>query len=89
VKIVTTNLAMRFYKNDGWGEADLLPAVVKHTHPEGPFKYFSEDALPYWIPNVGTRLDLGVLLEKASQVQRMYDENPCLSDREFLEKYNW
>lgn len=89
MKIITTNLAMRFYKNDGWNEDTLLQCVQSFSHPEGPFKYFKEDAIPYWIPNVGTKLDLDMLLEKASTIQRTFNDFPEESDKQHLQRFNW
>lgn len=90
MRVVATNLAMRFYKNDGWTSHQLY-SIVKYIGPEcleDPYRYF-DDTEPYWIPNVGTRLDIDSLMLLVTEVVRVFNDHPELTDRQILESKNW
>jgi hypothetical protein len=83
----TTSLAMRFYKEDGWNEDILLSLVDENGHCAG-FKYF-DDEHPYWIPEVGTNMDIERLMQFVTKVHRGFNDVPSQTDKEHLESKNW
>jgi len=84
VRIVCSNLAMRFYRVDGWTE-ELINQFIEN----GSVKMnFPEDASPYWIPEIGTRFNLNALLQFCPKVVRTFDDNPSLDDFSFLMQFN-
>jgi len=83
----TSNLAMRFYKKDGWTDDVLVSLIDRDSHSAG-FKYF-DDADPYWIPEVGTKLNIDSLMKLVTEVKRGFNDYPLQSDREHLESKNW
>ena len=88
MRVVTTNLAMRFYKSDGWTR-EILSGLVKEGSIDPRFKFFADDRLPYWIPEVGTQLDIDRLLKITTSVQRTFNGYPNQTDKEHLESKNW
>lgn len=92
MRVLTSNLAIRFYESDGWTE-EVLNTCVKTSNHLRPFRYFpdniGESNIAYWVPEVGTRLDFDLLMPKITKVVRMYNDNPHLADRQHLERFNW
>jgi hypothetical protein len=87
MRVDVTNLAMRFYKRQGWKEETLRGLVVKFLHHE-PFKYF-DDVDAYWVPDVGTRLDMDKLMTLVTEVHQAFPDHPSWTDRQVLESKNW
>ena len=82
--IRSSNLCLRFYLSDLWSEALLNSLCAKGgVHCAHPF-----DADPYYTLKPQSRFDCEKLLEHASYVDRMFDDDPTLTDLEFLKKMN-
>ncbi len=85
MKVICSNLAMRFYVKDGWTQDILRPLLIKGDisikHPD--------DFLPYFTLDVGSSIDIEKLLTIASEIVRTFDDHPAMSDREFLRQFNW
>lgn len=85
MKIVCTNLALRFYTSEGWTKEILQSCLIN-----GEIKMpFIEDASPYYISEVGSVFDIDLLMKHCTEVHRVFNDYPHLSDKEFLTKYNW
>lgn len=87
MKVVTTNLTIRFYKADGW-TFDILVSLLDRLNQE-PFIYFIDQSNEYWIPTVGTKLNIDKLMKKVTRVQRTFDDYPNQTDREHLMSKLW
>lgn len=97
--VVTTNLTMRFYRKDGWTEELLRELVVRQQFEGEPFRFFDDQIdghdMAYWIPEVGTFLDVDRLLadegfkDFSIKVNRTFDDHPEETDLEHLRKKNW
>lgn len=87
MRVVTSNLAIRFYKSDGWTEEALNRYVKFSAHKEA-FKFFDDGALSYWLTKVGTKLDIPLLMGVVTEVSRGFDDYPEQTDQEHLEDHN-
>lgn len=89
MRVVTTNLAIRFYKSDGWSEPDLMN-IVQFSNLDHPFRFFDDGFSAYWVPRPGVKLDIDKLLkEYKPSVSRTFDDYPNQTDKEHLETKNW
>lgn len=91
----SSNLALRFYRASGWSREILVQYLLKGD--------FVDTAIPrshgghgdsmeesYLILSVGSRLDMARLYtEQVDKVIRAFDDNPSLTDVEFMEQFNW
>lgn len=89
MRMATSNLAMRFYKSDGWTREILEKLVIRTGRGGEAFHYWDDPNFEYWIPNVGTNLNLDELLKIVTRVDRAFNDYPNESDREFLKRFNW
>lgn len=89
MKVVTTNLAIRFYKRDGWTEPDLL-SLVEDSVLDQSFKFFDDGDMAYWVPYAGVKMDIEKMLKQHNPVViRTFNDFPNQSDLEHLESKNW
>lgn len=89
MKVVTTNLAIRFYTQYGWTKEILDSLVEKKSKEDGFYNMETGEFGEYWIPVPGTKLDMDKLMEKVTSIDKTFNDYPHLSDKEFLERYNW
>lgn len=105
MRVVTSSLAIRFYRRDGWSLNLLLPLVrnTSTSHdPNGgtePFQFFDDLIvsrtgqhgmdLSYWVQVPGTTLDIPKLMKLVVIVERTFDDHPGESDEEHLQRFNW
>lgn len=87
MRVVTSSLAIRFYKSDGW-TPELLAPLSKRDFKDA-FRYKDDPGSEYWIPAPFCSIDLDKLMAIGIEVTRTFNDNPKLNDREFLENYNW
>lgn len=66
-----------------------MKSLVQATSFSKGIKFFDDGPGAYWIPEVGTKLDIERLMQHVSSVQRTFNDHPHLGDREHLERYNW
>jgi len=90
VRVSSSNLALRFYLKDGWDKEVLDSLVisgkfVKCSHWEEDLKL----GLAYYLPEVGTKLDIDKLMNLITKVDRRFDDYPHETDREFIERMLW
>ena len=87
-RVSSSNLALRFYKADGWTLDDLEPYLLSGKiedtaiyHGDSPeWAYFRLDGV----------LDMNKFYkEKVSEVHRAFDDYPNMTDLEFLKSKNW
>lgn len=86
MKVFTSHLAIRFYVSDGWSQEilDNLTLSGKCIMP------FPSDERPYFIPDVGTILDIDRLMKKVTTVVRYKPGvDAHLTDKEYLSQFNW
>jgi hypothetical protein len=88
-KIVrSSNLALRFYQNDGWTKEVLEKYLIKGSFLDSKERF--GDTNPYFVLNVGSQLDMKRLYEEqVSSVQRAFDDYPHQTDLGFMERFNW
>lgn len=90
--IICSNLAMRFYKKH-WTkeevESCMKPRGKEYLKPGEILDAFPNDADPYYIPAVGTNMDIKKLLSLADGVVRTFNDFPHETDEQFLEHFNW
>ena len=88
-KIVSSHLALRFYRSNGWTE-DL----VKSCMDRGPLK-FNDDQVggqdwAYWVLECGSRFNVDRLLEVAGPVFDFHDKELRGEEaREYVSRMNW
>lgn len=87
----TSNLALRFYKSDGWTreclEQYLVSGEIKDTQG---LPHLDSVETAYFILSPYSRLDILRLYEdQVSRVVRTFNDNPELSDVQLMETKNW
>jgi hypothetical protein len=91
VKISSSNLALRFYKKDGWTQEFLdslttKGSILPHTH-------FDKDEASgwggYYIPKPGTQMNIPELMKHVTEVYRAFDDYPHMTDEQFIEHMLW
>lgn len=84
---------MRFYDRDGWTEEMLRPLISSFvTDPPLAHKdagLTTPYSWAYWVPEVGTVLDIKKLMKIVTKVDRTFNDHPHQTDEEFLQNYNW
>lgn len=84
----SSNLALRFYMNDGWTREELEDCLeTGRIIVNGDFG--SELDIPYYMLDVGSRFDLEKLMPLVGKVERAFDDYPWQTDREFIESHMW
>lgn len=88
--VVTSNLAIRFYVRHGWSK-ELIEPLIKSSMvvPALQLKDPNEKFWSYWVPEVGTVLDIKKLMKVVTTVDRTFDDHPNETDEQFLQHYNW
>ena len=85
-KVLSSHLALRFYTHYGWTE-EKIGSFLR----VGKLKFWSDDDLPYYVGEVGTRYDVEELLRQATG--GVYDwENVLLEGNEarnYVLGMNW
>lgn len=82
----SSNLALRFYKYDGWTRECLEKYLLSGEIRDTEFSHHKDSPeTAYFSTNLNTRLDLGSLYEnEVSEVIRAYDDYPYQTDLEFM-----
>ena len=85
--IRSSNLALRFYRKDGWTREELEECLEKGII------IFRQDIImgndmSYWMLDIRSKFNIDKLMSKMSKLDRMFDDRPEESDREYLEKMN-
>lgn len=87
----SSNLALRFYRSEGWTLEILNKYLTKGkfadthlSHHKDPLEH------SYFILEVRSTLDIAKLYEEqVSRVVRAFDDYPYDTDVEFMERFNW
>ena len=88
--VSTSNLAIRFYVRDEWTEESLRPLISSSvTDPPFILKDPDEPRLSYWLPEVGTIMDIKKLMKVVTKVERGFNDYPHETDEEHLINHNW
>ncbi len=88
--VSSSNLALRFYKCHGWTREDLEPYLLKGVIQDTEEVNLDKPEHAYYRLRVHSQLDMDRFYqEKVSSVYRAYDDDPNMTDLEFLKKYNW
>jgi len=88
--IESSNLALRFYRKDGWTKEELESCLE-----QGGLTFRNDILngydLSYWTldHNHNSRFNIDKLMELKGELIRRFDDYPTDSDREFIEKMNW
>ena len=81
----TSNLALRFYEQDGWTEEELNSLCVK-----GSFHCpFPSDEYKYWLLEVGSQYDVNKMMQAISHIKCTFPEQEKLTKFELLNEMNW
>jgi len=83
--ICSSNLALRFYLQDGWTKEFLDSLTIKGECIYREMKFGDED-LSYYMPIPNTKLDIDKLILYVSEVNRAFDDYPNESDIEFIKR---
>jgi len=88
--VSSSNLALRFYKTDGWTREDILPYLMWGSLEDTEEVHGDKPEIAYYRLAVGARLDMDSFYkDRVSEVHRMYDHHPNETDLEFLKRMNW
>lgn len=79
MKIRSSHLALRFYIHDGWSRKILEPLVIK-----GKIIHQESFGADYYIPEIGTELDMENLFKLVTSVQT-YDNKFLVGEE--MKKY--
>lgn len=90
-KIVrSSNLALRFYKHDGWTRECLEQYLVAGKIMDTALMFQDRPEEAYFLLDVGSRFDMQRLYEnEVSDVVRRFDDDPSETDFHFMERFNW
>jgi hypothetical protein len=89
-RVSSSNLALRFYKTDGWTRDDFEPYIICGYIEDTAEIHGDAYDLAYYRLSVHSRLDMVRFYEeKVSKVHRMFDDYPTMTDLQFLENKNW
>ena len=90
-RVSSSNLALRFYKADGWARETLEKYLIKGELYDTQFTHHQD--LPvnaYFILKPGSALDMAKLYdEQVSEVHRTFNDYPQDTDLQFMERFNW
>ena len=77
MRVSSSNLALRFYLKDGWDKKTLDSLVVcgKIIKCSGWEKDLKQ-GLAYYLPEIGTKLDIDRLMSLVTKVHRAFDDYP-------------
>ena len=86
----TSNLALRFYKNNGWTKEELEQYIISGSIDDTELLHGDKNEWAYLRPSAGTKMDLKRLFEeKVSAINRFHTDKNNLNDLEYLESFNW
>lgn len=86
----SSNLALRFYKGDGWTFEDLEPYLIAGHIEDTQHMHMDDPSWAYYRLGVHSQLNMKRLYhEQVSEVFRRFDDNPSMTDLEFMESFNW
>ena len=89
-RVQSSNLALRFYKSEGWTKEDLLPYLMKGLIEDTETTHGDKPHYSYYRLDVFSTLDMDRFYkEKVSEVHRAFDDYPNMTDLEFLKSMNW
>jgi len=89
-RVCSSNLALRFYKKDNWTIEDFEPYIIRGCMEDTAEVHGDSDFFAYYRLSVDSKMDMKSFYEeKVSEVHRMYDDYPNMTDLEFLESKNW
>jgi len=89
-RVSSSNLALRFYKSDGWTREDIEPYLLNGVLEDTSEVHGDSPEWAYYRLEVYSKLNMKKFYkEKVSEVYRMYDDYPNMTDLEFLESKNW
>jgi len=89
-RVSSSNLALRFYKRDGWTREDLELYLIRGSIEDTSEYHGDSDYFAYYILSIASSLDMKAFYqEKVGEVHRAYDDYPHMTDLEFLESKNW
>lgn len=84
----SSNLALRFYAKDGWTQPILDVLTIRgkvRPHPG-----FEEDEKSgwggYYLPDLGTEMNIPLLMQLVTKVHRRFDDYPEESDESFIRR---
>jgi hypothetical protein len=88
--VSSSNLALRFYKIDGWEPEDIEPYLLKGNLEDTEHMHGDKPEWAYYRLAVYSRLDMDRFYEeKVSAVHRAFNDYPNMTDLEFLKSKNW
>jgi hypothetical protein len=91
MKVQSSNLALRFYKRDGWNQ-EILDGLVTEGSINKHHSFERDEASGwggYWLPEPGTKMDMDKLMGLVTSVHRAFDDRPEEDDRSFCERMLW
>jgi hypothetical protein len=90
-RVSSSNLALRFYKFDGWTRECLEKYLTKGELIDTEFSHHADTPdNAYFILKPYSKLDMKRLYdEQVSEVLRAFNDNPEWSDLQFMESKNW
>lgn len=89
-RVSSSNLALRFYKSDGWTREDIEPYLIRGRLEDTEEMHGDREDFAYYRLEPYSRIDMKKFYaEKVSNVFRAFDDYPNMSDLDFLESKNW
>ena len=89
-RVSSSNLALRFYKSDGWTRECLEKYLIKGSLKDTAETHQYEDHNSYYILDVYAKLNMKNLYEnEVGEVCRAFNDYPNETDLQFMERYNW
>ena len=87
-KIVSSsNLALRFYKRDGWERPTLHKYLKRGGIIDSEFHFKDPHDMAYFIFELGSDVDVVALYDcEVLAVKRMFDDNPSENDLEYMQR---
>lgn len=88
--VSSSNLALRFYKRDGWTILDLKPYLLNGDIEDTQIVCEDVPEYAYFRLTPHSKLDMDRFYEeKVFEVFRAFDDYPEMTDLEFLKSKNW
>jgi hypothetical protein len=84
--ILSSNLLLRFYAEDGWS-IEELNSFCTPGEAGGAVCPHPKDSNPYFIYEACSPVDVDKLLERCSKLVRAFNDYPAQTDREFMERH--
>lgn len=88
--VSSSNLALRFYKSDGWTKECLEQYLLSGDLLDTEEMHGDKPKEAYFILNVGARLNMSKLYDQeVSSIFRAFNDHPEMTDLQFMESKNW